>query len=194
VVAFVRALPNSQAPDIKIHLAMALYEAMGRKIIRQHGFFAHIDLLQPESAGSICLASADPAAAPLIDPNILATDHDLELGRAAIRATRYIFAQKAFDVLRGDELAPGPGCETDAQLDAYLRATAVSDIHSVGTCRMGRDALAVVDPQLRVHGVDGLRVVDASVMPRVLSGNTNVPTMMVAEKAADLILQSGPPS
>jgi choline dehydrogenase len=187
-IAFMRVLPDSIMPDIKIHLAMALYEAMGRKIIHQHGFFAHIDLLQPESVGSIRLASRDPLAAPLIDPNILATDHDMALGRAAIRAARRIFAQASFDSMRGAELAPGPDVESDAQLDAYLRATAVSDIHSVGTCSMGRDPMAVVDPQLRVHGLIGLRVVDASVMPRVPSGNTNIPTMMVAEKAADMLL------
>lgn len=190
VVAYMRALPGSLEPDIKIHLAMALYEAMGRRIIRQHGFFAHIDLLRPQSVGQIRLASPDPLTPPLIDPNILSTDYDLALGRAAIRAVRAIFAKGAFDVLRGEELAPGAQAQTDRELDAYLRATAVSDIHTTGTCRMGTDALAVVDAELRVHGVGGLRVVDASIMPRAPSGNTNVPTMMVAEKAADLILNA----
>ncbi len=189
VVAYLRTLPGSQEPDIKIHLAMALYEAMGRKIIRQHGFFAHIDLLRPESVGEIRLASPDPLVQPLIDPNILATECDMALGRSAIHATRRIFAQKAFDDLRGPELAPGDSVKSDCELDEYLRATAISDIHTVGTCRMGHDPMAVVDPQLRVHGIGGLRVVDASVMPRVPGGNTNVPTMMVAEKAADIILQ-----
>jgi choline dehydrogenase len=187
-VAYLRTLPGSQQPDIKIHLAMALYESMGRKIIRQHGFFAHVDLLRPESVGEIRLASGDPLVPPLIDPNILASDYDMALGRSAVRAVRRIFAQPAFAALRGAELAPGPAVQTDAELDAYLRATAASDIHTTGTCRMGRDPLAVVDPQLRVHGVGGLRVVDASVMPRAPGGNTNVPTMMVAEKAADMIL------
>lgn len=187
-VAYLRTLPGSEEPDIKIHLAMALYEAMGRKLIRQHGFFAHIDLLRTQGVGEIRLASADPMAPPLIDPNILSTDHDLALGRAAIRAVRKIFAQAALDELRGPELAPGAAVQSDEQLDAYLRATAVSDIHTTGTCRMGHDPMAVVDPQLRVHGVGGLRVVDASVMPRAPSGNTNIPTIMVAEKAADMIL------
>jgi len=187
-VAYLRTLPGSAEPDIKIILAMALYESMGRKIIRQHGFFAHVDLLQPHSVGEIRLASADPLQPPLIDPNILAADHDMALGRAAIRAVRRIFAQPAFDHLRGPELAPGDALQSDAELDAYLRATAVSDIHSSGTCRMGDDEMAVVDPQLRVRGVGGLRVVDASVMPRVTSGNTNGPVMMIAEKASDMIL------
>jgi len=187
-VAYLSTMPGSQEPDIKIHLAMALYEAMGRTIIRQHGFFAHIDLLRPQSVGEIRLASADPSTPPLIDPNILATDYDMELGRSAIRAVRKIFAQPGFDDLRGPELAPGPDAQDDAALDAYLRATATADIHTTGTCRMGHDPLAVVDPTLRVHGVESLRVVDASVMPRVPGGNTNVPTMMIAEKAADMIL------
>ena len=192
VVAYLRTMPGSDEPDIKIHLAMALYEAMGRKIIRQHGFFAHIDLLRPESVGEIRLASPDPLTAPIIDPNILASDHDLALGRSAIRAVRKIFAEAAFDAYRGAELAPGEATQSDEALDAYLRATAASDIHTTGTCRMGHDPLAVVDPQLRVHGVAGLRVVDASVMPLVPGGNTNVPTMMVAEKAADMILAGSP--
>ena len=112
------------------------------------------------------------------------------MGRAAIRAVRNIFAQAPFDPFRGEELAPGASIQSDDELDAYLRETAISDIHVVGTCRMGHDPMAVVDPQLRVRGIAGLRVVDASVMPRVPGGNTNVPTMMVAEKAADMILNA----
>jgi choline dehydrogenase len=188
VVAYLRVLPGSENPDIKIHFAMALYEAMGRKLNMQHGFFAHVDLLRPESVGQIRLASPDPLTMPAIDPNILATPNDMALGRAAIRAVRGIFAQAPFDELRGAELAPGPEVQSDAELDQYLRATAAPDIHTTGTCRMGHDALAVVDPQLRVHGLEGLHIVDASVMPRVPSGNTNVPVMMVAEKAAAMIL------
>lgn len=190
VVAYLRTMPGSEEPDIKIHLAMALYENLGKKIIAQHGFFAHMDILRPESVGEIRLASADPFTSPLIDPNILATDYDMAVGRSAVRTARNIFAQAAFDDLRGEELAPGPAIESDAQIDAYLRATANSDIHTTGTCRMGHDPMAVVDPQLRVHGIEGLRIVDASIMPRVPSGNTNGPTMMIAEKAADMILGS----
>jgi choline dehydrogenase len=188
VVAYLRTMPGSEEPDIKIHFSMALYEAMGRKLIMRHGYFAHIDLLRPESVGGVRLASADPMAPPAIDPNILSTPNDLAMGRAAIRAVRDIFGRAPFDPYRGEELAPGATVQSDDELDAYLRETAASDIHTVGTCRMGQDALAVVDPQLRVRGIGGLRVVDASVMPRVPGGNTNVPTMMVAEKAADMIL------
>ncbi len=186
-VAYMRVMPGSSEPDIKIHFSMALYEAMGRELTMKHGFFAHIDLLAPESVGQIRLASPDPFTMPAIDPNILATPGDMALGRAAIRGVRRIFAQAPFNELRGPELAPGPDVESDAALDEYLRANAAPDIHSTGTCRMGHDPMAVVDPQLRVHGVEGLRVVDASVMPRVPGGNTNVPVMMIAEKAADMI-------
>ncbi len=187
-VAYLRTLPHSVDPDIKVHFVMALYEAMGRKIIRQHGYFAHIDLLQPHSVGSIRLRSADPLAAPLIDPDILASEADMRLARSAIRAVRKIFAQPALARYAGPEMSPGVDVQTDAQLDSYIRATATPDIHTVGTCRMGNDPMAVVDSRLRVHGLESLRVVDASVMPRVPSGNTNVPVMMIAEKAADLIL------
>jgi choline dehydrogenase len=187
--AYLKTMPGADTPDVKVHFAMALYESMGRKLIMDHGYFAHIDLLRPESVGEIRLTGADPSAPLSIDPNILSTANDMAMGRAAIRAVRAIFAQHPFDPFRGEELAPGAAIQSDDELDAYLRATATSDIHAVGTCRMGHDAMAVVDPQLRIRGIDGLRVVDASVMPRVPGGNTNVPTMMVAEKAADLILR-----
>jgi choline dehydrogenase len=189
-VAYVKTLPGSTGPDIKIHLAMALYEAMGRKIIRQHGYFAHVDILDPQSTGSVTLTSADPFVPPLVDPNILAAEHDRIAARAAIRTTRNIFAQAAFDALRGPELGPGEACQSDDEIDAYVRETAVADIHTVGTCRMGDDEMAVVDASLRVRGIEGLRVIDASVMPRIPSGNTNVPSMMVAEKASDGIIAS----
>lgn len=186
-IAFAKAIPDVADSDIKIHFAMALYENFGREIIKRHGFFAHIDILQPDSTGTLRLRSADPLAAPLVDPNILSTERDRQLAREAIRRAREIFRQAPLDPYRGEELNPGADAVSDADLDAYVRATGSADIHTVGTCRMGRDAMAVVDPQLRVHGVEGLRVVDASVMPRLVSGNTNVPTMMIAEKAADMV-------
>lgn len=186
-IAFAKAIPDVADSDIKIHFAMALYENFGREIIKRHGFFAHIDILQPDSTGTLRLRSADPMAPPLVDPNILSTERDRQLAREAIRRAREIFRQGPLTPYRGEELNPGADAVSDADLDAYVRATASADIHTVGTCRMGHDGLAVVDPQLRVHGVEGLRVVDASVMPRLVSGNTNVPTMMIAEKAADMV-------
>lgn len=187
VVAYMKVMPGADQPDIKIHFTMALYEQMGRKLDMQHGFFAHIDLLGVDSVGEIKLTSADPFAPLAIDPNILSSPRDMAHGRAAIRAVRDIFAQQPMDPYRGDELAPGATLISDDELDAYLRETATPDIHTSGTCRMGSDPMAVVDDQLRVHGVQNLRIVDASVMPFVPGGNTNVPVMMVAEKAADLI-------
>lgn len=186
------ALVNSRAglsePDIKLHFMTMLVEDMGKKVARRHGFLVSISLLKTESVGEIRLASGDPRALPAIDPRILSCDQDMQTGRAAIRIAREIFAQPGFDAVRGHELLPGDERQSDAELDAFLRENATPDIHAVGTCAMGKDADAVVDSQLRVHGLQRLRVVDASVMPRVPAGNTNVPTMMIAEKAADMIL------
>jgi choline dehydrogenase len=187
-VAFVGSAPGLADPDLKFHFLMALYRNNGRELIPEHGFGAHVNAVQPRSRGSVRLASADPAAAPLIDQNYLADPHDLEVMRAGIRIAREVFRQPAFDRFRGDELAPGSQATSDADLDAYVREKSEADYHSVGTCRMGNDALAVVDAELRVHGLDGLRVVDASVMPRIVSGNTNLATIMIAEKASDQIL------
>jgi choline dehydrogenase len=113
--------------------------------------------------------------------------------RAGIRLTRELFAQKAFDAVRGAELAPGPNVKTDAEIDAFIRAKAESAYHPSCSCKMGTDTMAVVDPELKVHGIEGLRVVDASIMPTVVSGNLNAPVIMIAEKAADMILGQTPP-
>jgi len=135
---------------------------------------------------------ADPAAPPRIDQNYLADPDDLRVMRAGIRIAREVFRQPAFDPYRGEELDPGADATSDADLDAYVRDKSEADYHSVGTCKMGRDALSVVDERLRVRGLEGLRVVDASVMPRIVSGNTNMATIMIAEKASDLILGRPP--
>lgn len=125
---------------------------------------------------------------PAIDPNYFQTDEDLRPFRAAIRIARDVISQSPFDAFRGPEYQPGFSVQSDKDLDIYIRNTAMSVYHPIGTCRMGDDAMAVVDPTLKVHGIDRLRVVDASVMPRLPTGNTNAPTMMIGEKAADLIL------
>jgi choline dehydrogenase len=187
-IAFVKTRPELTEPDIKFHFALALYQNNGREFVRRHGFFAHINVVRPASRGRIALASADPAAQPVIDPNYLAAESDRVGLREGVKIAREIFHQKAFDPYRAEEIAPGADVTGDDAIDAYNRARAEADYHSVGTCRMGSDSEAVVDDRLRVHGLEALRVVDASVMPNLVGGNTNMPVIMLAEKAADLIL------
>ncbi len=188
-IAYVNSRDGLPEPDLKFHFAMALYQNNGREFVRRHGFFAHINVVRPASRGRISLGSADPLAPPVIDPNFLAEESDRIGLRRGIQIARDVFRQQAFDPYRDEEIAPGPSVNTDAEIDAYIRARAEADYHSVGTCKMGSDDMAVVDSRLRVHGVEGLRVVDASVMPTLVGGNTNMPVIMIAEKAADLILE-----
>ena len=154
-----------------------------------HGFQAHVGPMRPTSVGRIALTSSDPRKPPSILFNYMASEGDREEMRAAVRLTREIFAQKAFDPYRGPELAPGPEVQSDAEIDAFVRAKGESAYHPCGTCKMGAesDPMAVVDDQARVRGVERLRVVDASIMPSIVSGNLNAPTIMLAEKAADMI-------
>jgi choline dehydrogenase len=185
---FIRTGPGVQHPDLQYHfMPLAVgYENKQTRIVP--GYQVDADALRPQSRGSVQLRSADPRAAPAIDPNYLSTEADRALLREAVRLTREIFGQAAFAPYRGREIAPGASVRTDAEIDAYVSATAESAYHPSCTCRMGTDADAVVDPECRVNGVEGLRVVDASIMPSILSGNLNGPSMMIAEKAADLIL------
>ncbi len=179
-------------PDLKYHFIPAMYVNGGRDVVGQHGYMASVALQRPESRGFVELRSPDPCAPPIIDPNYLASGHDLRATRNGIRLLRDVFSQPAFGPYRGAELLPGADIASDSALDAYIRATAQGDNHSSGTCKMGTDADAVVDPALRVIGIDRLRVSDASVMPAVVSGNTNGPTMMFAEKVSDLLLGKPP--
>jgi choline dehydrogenase len=153
------------------------------------GFFANIFQMRPESRGAIRLASADPTAHPRIMPNYLGSAHDREVMRRGARLLREIFAQRAFDPWRGRELAPGPDVQDDRALDAWISRVADTVYHPVGTCRMGpdHDAMAVVDARLRVRGIEGLRVADASIMPAITSCNTAAPTIMIGEKCAQMI-------
>jgi choline dehydrogenase len=151
------------------------------------GFTCRTCVLRPESRGRVGLRSADPLAPVRIEANYLAAENDVATLRRAVAMVREIMAQKAFDPFRGPELQPGPERQSDADLDAWIHAVAETIYHPVGTCRMGRDEMAVVDDSLRVHGVQGLRVVDASVMPTLTGGNTSAPTIMIAEKAVDMI-------
>src|SRR5690606_41187052 len=138
------------------------------------------------------LASADPAAAPLIDPRLLEHPDDIKPLIRALRIARAAFASAPFAEYEGTEVAPGPECQSDEQLDAYIRETGYTVHHPVGTCRMGSDSEAVVDPELRFNGIEGLRVADASVIPSIIGGNTNAPCRMIGERAADFILGKPP--
>jgi choline dehydrogenase len=186
--AFIRSAAGVRHPDIQHHFLPALIEDHGRSPARFHAFQAHVGPMRPASRGALRLRSADPRAHPLIEPNLLAEERDRAAMRACVRLTREIIHQPAFDEFRGEEIRPGAGTLTDADIDAFVRAKSDSAYHPCGTCRMGSDADAVVDPECRVHGIASLRVVDASIMPSEPSGNLNAPTIMLAEKASDMIL------
>jgi choline dehydrogenase len=187
-LAFVKSHAGAVAPDLQFHFVPALYGDHGRQIIYRHGYMAYYNLQRPEARGEITLISADPLAHPGIQPNYLRNEADLRTLRDGFKIAREILRQKAFDPFRGEEFQPGPAVQADEQIDAYHRAAAESIYHPAGTCKMGQDEMAVVDETLRVRGLEGLRVADASVMPRLVSGNTNAPAIMIAEKAADMVL------
>ncbi len=190
VGASVRLAPGAADPDVQMILAPGSY-AGGQlgKLEREPGMTCGIWRHRPESRGEVMIRSADPAAPPAIRPNYLSAASDGELTVAAIRFARRLIATPPFDPYRGPEILPGIDIESDADILDYARRNGSTVYHPVGTCRMGPDphSDAVVDDRLRVHGLDGLRVVDASVMPRLPAANTNAPTIMIAEKAADLI-------
>jgi choline dehydrogenase len=197
VGAFLRSDPTLDEPDLQSHFLPGLSTAALRLPFLQrppqrhdgHGFFANVYQLRPESRGEITLCSADPREAPAIRPNYLSAETDRRVLRAGVRLLRRIFAQPAFDLYRGRELAPGPAVHSDDEIDAWVRETADTVFHPVGSCRMGADERSVLDTRLRVRGVRGLRVIDASSIPRMPSSNTNAPTMMVAERGSDFVLE-----
>lgn len=188
--AFLRSRHGLPAPDIQMHFMPMLAEPHGRGgLPREHGFQIHVCQLRPESRGSIRLSTPDHLAPPAIDPRYLSAPADIETLRRGVEMARHIGRQPAFAPYRDEEVWPGPGVDEPEELVTALREWGETLYHPVGTCRMGIDAQAVVDEELRVNGVEGLRVVDASVMPLLTSGNTNAPTIMIAEKAADRLLQ-----
>lgn len=184
---FIRSAADELIPDLQLHFVIGKLVDHGRKPVFGHGYSCHVCLLRPKSRGRVDLASADPLAAPLIDPNFLAERDDVDRMVKGFKLMRQILQQPALAGHRGRELAASANARTDTEIEAFIRAKADTIYHPVGTCRMGPGPDDVVDAQLRVHGIQSLRVVDASIMPQVVGGNTNAPTIMIAEKAADMI-------
>ena len=184
---FIRSRAGVRWPDIQYHFLplAASYDMSDR--VRCHGYQAHVGPMRSKSRGEVRLASTDPLEPPKVRFDYMSHPDDWTEMRACVRLTRELFAQPAFDPWRGRELAPGEEAQNDEEIDAFVRETVQSAYHPCGTCRMGADDLAVVDPELRVRGMDGLRVVDSSIMPAITTGNLNAPTIMIAEKAADMI-------
>jgi choline dehydrogenase len=192
--AFVRSRAGVRYPDIQYHFLPAAMRYGGTAAARGHAFQMHVGPMRSASRGSVRLRSADPQDAPVIRFNYMSTAEDWADFRHCVRLSREIAAQDAFAPYRGHEIAPGDAVRDDAALDAWLRDALESAYHPCGTCRMGAadDPMAVIDPDCRVIGVDGLRVVDSSIFPRITNGNLNAPSMMVGEKAADHILGRTP--
>ncbi|MDR7031695.1 choline dehydrogenase [Mesorhizobium sp. BE184] len=192
--AFVRSAPGIDYPDIQYHFIPAAVRYDGRAAAKSHGFQAHVGPMRSKSRGSVSLRSSDPWAKPAIRFNYMSHPDDWSDFRHCIRLTREIFAQAAFDDYRGKEISPGSALQSDEELDAFIRDHAESAYHPCGTCRMGGadDPRSVVDPECRVIGVEGLRVADSSIFPRVTNGNLNAPSIMTGEKAADHILGRTP--
>ena len=191
--AFIRSKAGVRYPDIQFHFIPIAVRYDGQAAAEGHGFQAHVGPMRSASRGAVTLRSADPKAPPRIQFNYMSDPQDWADFRHCIRITREIFGQKAFDPYRGKEILPGEKYQTDDELDDHIRRHAESAYHPCGTCKMGKasDPMAVVDPELRVIGVDGLRVADSSIFPRITNGNLNAPSIMVGEKGADHVLGKG---
>ena len=192
--AFIRSRAGLAHPDIQYHFLPLAVTYDGNSLATEHGFQAHVGTLRSRSRGHVRLASPDPGAAPKIKFNYMSDPDDWTEMRASVRLTREIFAQDAFEPFVGREIQPGAAVQSDEEIDAFLREKLESAYHPCGACKMGSpsDPLAVVDPETRVIGLEGLRVVDSSIMPSITSGNLNAPTIMIGEKAADMILGRDP--
>jgi choline dehydrogenase-like flavoprotein len=184
--AFLKTDPSLDRADVQLHFVISIVDDHARKLHMGHGFSCHVCVLRPKSRGSVGLTSADPMAPPRIDPQFLSDPEDLAVMIKGIRKTRQIMQTPPLQGYIHKELFI-EGEPDDAALEQHIRARSDTIYHPVGTCRMGQDEMAVVDPELKVRGMEGLRVVDASVMPRLIGGNTNAPSIMIAEKAADMI-------
>ena len=189
---FIRSRAEFAWPNIQYHFLPVAINYNGSNAVKEHGFQAHVGSMRSPSRGRVQVKSKDPRQHPSILFNYMATEQDWQEFRDAIRITREIMAQPALDEYRGREISPGPEVQTDEQLDAFVREHAETAFHPSCSCKMGEDEMAVVDGQGRVHGMEGLRVVDASIMPLIITGNLNATTIMIAEKLADRIRQRAP--
>lgn len=185
--AFVRTRADVPMPDLQYHFAPVYYLNHGFTVLEGDGYTIAPCVLHPRSRGYIALRSTNPAEAPVIQPNYFADKADMQVLVEGVKLARKLGETRAFAAFRGAETHPGPQVQSDEDIAAYIRTYVETLYHPVGTCKMGNDPMAVVDASLRVRGVEGLRVIDASIMPTLVGGNTNAPTIMIAEKAADLI-------
>jgi choline dehydrogenase len=185
--AFIRSRPDLEACDLQYHFLPSHFLDHGLTPLSGHGFAAGITVLRPKSRGYIKLRSADPLAHPVIQPNYYADESDLHLTVEGMKWIREVIEASPFDPYRGAEILPGAQIDSDEALCRFARERSETLYHPVGTCKMGQDPMSVVNDRLQVHSVEGLRVVDASIMPQIIGGNTNAPTIMIGEKAADLI-------
>jgi choline dehydrogenase len=188
--AFLKSRPELDRPDLQLHCVLAIMRDHGKVAAESDGFTIHVCQLRPQSRGRVALRSADPLDDPAIFANYLAAEEDRRVIRAGFDIVRALAAQPSLAAIAGREIAPGPAVRDEAAIEAWIRRSAETIYHPVGACRMGPagDPMAVVDEALKVFGLAGLRVVDASVMPTLIGGNTNAATIMIAEKAADMIL------
>jgi choline dehydrogenase len=190
--AFIKSHPSKDLPDMQIHyVSVAMADVHGRAgVTPGHGFSSIVYACRPQSRGYVGLRDAQVDSAPALYPNYFSVEQDLIDTRNGFRETRRVFLQAAFDEYRGDQLKPPAeiNVDSDDELDAWIRSTGETLYHPVGTCKMGQDDMSVTNEQGQVHGLSGLRVVDASLMPTLIAGNTNAPTIMMAEKISDAIL------
>jgi len=184
---FLKLDPDADAPELQFHFAPNYFIADGAGNPAGHGFTLMPGIVGTKSVGSLKLISSDPHAKPAIDPAILQEDHDLEVMVEGIKIARNVLNAPALAEYRGVEYMPGESVRTDDEIRDYIRQNTQTIYHPVGTCKMGSDDMAVVDSRLRVHGIKGLRVADASIIPRIINGNTNAVCMVIGDKCADLI-------
>jgi len=189
---FIKSQPEILYPDIQFHFLPAAMAYNGSSQVLEHGYQVHVGHNKPKSRGNIRLKSNDPLEKPRLFFNYLDDEKDREGFRACVHLSRKIFSQAAFDSFRGREIAPGPDVCNDDDIDHWVAQNAETAYHPACSCKMGTDNMAVVDPSCRVRGINGLRVVDSSIMPTITNGNLNAPTIMIAEKAADMILDRAP--